>query len=47
MFASFKCAKCWITVLAEKSSEQYSRNRASVNLMIESLEKVVDEQVVN
>ena len=37
------------TVLAGKSSELDSRNRASVNLMIESLEKlkVVDEQGVN
>ena len=35
------------TLLAEKSSEQDSRNRASVNLIIENLEKVVDEQGVN
>ena len=34
------------TMLAEESIEQDSRNRAS-NLMIESLEKVIDEQEVN
>ena len=35
------------TVLAEKSIWQDYRNRALVNLMLESLEKMVDEQGVN
>ena len=45
MVASFKRTKCWM--LAEKSTEQDSGNRALVDLMIENLEERVGEQGVN